>query len=120
MCEFASKNVTKYRYCFIKIVSIPDEEYFSETAIGCTVSYLSKLYDVSFGFEPPPLHLGSVLLFDGRRRVAVARYRMICLVHLIPNDPLVSDPPGMGACRVINAMQNSTVTHSSCTSRNDR
>ena len=30
--------------------------------------------------------------------MAVARYRMI------RNDPLISDPPGMGASRVINAI----------------
>ena len=27
----------------VKIISIPDEELFSETYVGCTASYLSKL-----------------------------------------------------------------------------
>ena len=42
---------------------------------------LSKLYDVPVGFEPPPYFEAEYCLFCGRRRVAVARYRMICLVR---------------------------------------
>ena len=41
---------------------------------------LSKLYDVPVGFVLPPNFEAEYCLFCGRRRVAVARYRMICLV----------------------------------------
>ena len=34
-------------------------------------------------YPPPPLFWGWILLFCGRRRVTVARYRMICLVLFI-------------------------------------
>ena len=56
MCKFASKLVTIKTYCldFIKIISIPDEEYFSETVVGRTVSKFVKLYDVPVGFVTPP------------------------------------------------------------------
>ena len=63
---------------FVKIISIPDEELFSETYVGCTASYFSKLYDVPVGFVAPPPQLRSL-------RVAVARYRMICLVFFSCN-----------------------------------
>ena len=45
---------------------------------------LSKLYDVPVGFVPPHYFEPEYCLFCGRRRVAVARYRMICLVLRIP------------------------------------
>ena len=57
---------------------------------GAPLHTLSKLYDVSVGFvnPPPPYFEAEYCLFCGRRRVAVARYRMICLVlvnsHLFP------------------------------------
>ena len=49
---------------FVKIISIPDEELFSETYVGCTDHTLSKLYDVTVGFSSPPslIFWGSVLL----------------------------------------------------------
>ena len=54
--------MTKVRV-FVKIISIPDEELFSEMAVGCTASYFVKLFDVPIGFVPPPLLIwGSVLL----------------------------------------------------------
>ena len=55
MREFSSKNVTlnKTVLTFIKIISIPDEEWFSETAVGCTASYFVKLYHVPIGFVNP-------------------------------------------------------------------
>ena len=31
--------MTTLRVFFVKIISIPDEELFSETAVGCTASY---------------------------------------------------------------------------------
>ena len=65
----------------VYIISIPDEELFSETASGALIHTLSKLYDVPVGFLTPPPHFEDVYCFiRGRRRVAVARYRMICLV----------------------------------------
>ena len=40
----------------IKIVSIPDDAYFSEVTVGCTLSYfVHKLCDVPVGFVNPPL-----------------------------------------------------------------
>ena len=47
---------------------------------GAPLHTLSKLYDVPVGFEPPPYFEAEYCLFCGRRRVTVARYRMICLV----------------------------------------
>ena len=65
----------------VKIISIPGEELFSETSVAL-LHTLSKLYDVPVGFvTPPPYSFEAVYCFiSGRRRVAVARYRMICLV----------------------------------------
>ena len=39
---------------FVKIISIPDKELFSETYVGCTASYLSELYNAPVGFVGPP------------------------------------------------------------------
>ena len=53
-------------WAFIKIVSIPDEEYFSETAVGCTATYFVKILECSRWLcKPPP----------PRRRMVSARYR---------------------------------------------
>ena len=50
---------------------------------GAPLHTLSKLYDVPVGFVPPhPYFEAEHCLFCGRRRVAVARYRMNCLVLL--------------------------------------
>ena len=38
---------------FVKIISIPDEELFSETAVGCTASYFVKIIWCSRWFGPP-------------------------------------------------------------------
>ena len=55
--------------------------YFTKRPSGAPLHILSKLYDVPVGFEPPPPYFeAEYCLFCGRRRVAVARYRMICLV----------------------------------------
>ena len=50
-------------WAFIKILSIPNEEWLSETAVGSIL--LSKLYDFFIGFvnPPPPLIWGSVMLY---------------------------------------------------------
>ena len=76
-------------WLIVYIISIPDEELFSETAVGCTASYFVKIIWCSCWFwSPPPYIEAGYCLFCGRRRVAVARYRMICLVlvnsHLFP------------------------------------
>ena len=56
--------------------------YFPKRPSGAPLHTLSKLYDVPVGFvTPPPYFEAEYCLFCGRRRVAVARYRMICLVH---------------------------------------
>ena len=52
--------------------------YFPKRPSGEPLHTLSKLYDVPVGFVPP--YFEAVYCFIcGRRRVAVARYRMICL-----------------------------------------
>ena len=54
--------------------------YFPKRPSGAPLHTLSKLYDVPVGFEPPPPYFeAEYCLFCGRRRVAVARYRIICL-----------------------------------------
>ena len=53
---------------------------FPKRPSGAPLHTLSRLYDVPVGFVTPP-YFGVVYCFIcGRRRVAVARYRMICLV----------------------------------------
>ena len=55
--------------------------YFPIRPSGAPLHTLSKLYDAPFGFVTPPPYFEAVNCFIcGRRRVAVARYRMICLV----------------------------------------
>ena len=55
--------------------------YFPKRPSGAPLHTLSKLYDVPVGFVlPPPYFEAEYCLFCGRRRVAVARYRMVCLV----------------------------------------
>ena len=56
--------------------------YFPKRPSGAPLHTLSKLFDVPVGFvlPPPPYFEAEFCLFCGRRRVAVARYRMICLV----------------------------------------
>ena len=54
--------------------------YFPKRPSGAPLLTLSKLYDVPVGFVPPSYFEAEYCLFCGRRRVAVARYRMICLV----------------------------------------
>ena len=55
--------------------------YFPKRPSGAPLHNLSILYDVPVGFDPPPPYFeAEYCLFCGRRRVAVARYRMICLV----------------------------------------
>ena len=44
---------------------------------------LSKFYDVPVGFVPPPYFEAVYCFICRRRRVAIARYRMICLVLFI-------------------------------------
>ena len=55
--------------------------YFSTRPSGAQLHTLSKLYDVPVGFVTPPSYFAALYCFIcGRRRVAVVRYRMICLV----------------------------------------
>ena len=65
--------------------------YFPKRPSGAPLHTLSKLYDVPVGFvNPPPYLEAEYCLFCGRRRVAVARYRMICLVHVIAYNTVFS------------------------------
>ena len=55
--------------------------YFPKRPSGAPLHTLSKLYDVPVGYVPPPPYFeAEYCLLCGRRRVAVARYRIICLV----------------------------------------
>ena len=50
-------------WLIVEIISIPDEELFSETAVGCTASYFVKIIWCSCWFcTPPPLFWGWILL----------------------------------------------------------
>ena len=70
--------------------------YFPKRPSGAPLHTLSKLYDVPVGFvNPPPYFEAEYCLFCGRRRVAVARYRMICLV--LVNSHLFPLPCGAGS-----------------------
>ena len=54
---------------------------FPKRPSGAPLHSLSKLYVVAVGFVTPPSYFEAVYCFMcGRRRVVVARYRMICLV----------------------------------------
>ena len=64
-----------------KLLASLIRSYFPKRLSGAPLHTLSKLYDVPVGFVAPPI-LGSELLYMGRRRVTVARYRMICLVFI--------------------------------------
>ena len=62
-----------------KLLASLTRNYFPKRASGALLNTLSKLYEVPVGFVPPSFedvycHICS------RRRVALARYRMICLV----------------------------------------
>ena len=64
--------------------------YFSKRSSDATLQTLSKLYDVPVGFVPPPLIFKAMYCFMcGRRRMTVARYRMICLLVKGPPQPPV-------------------------------
>ena len=72
-----------------KLLASLMRNHFPKRPSGAPLHTLSKLYDVPVGFVTPPPYFETVYCFIyGRRRVAVARYRMICLVlvnsHLFP------------------------------------
>ena len=70
--------------------------YFPKRPSGALLHTLSKLYDVPVGFVPPPPYFeAEYCLFCGRRRVAFARYRMICLA--LVNSKLFHLPCGAGS-----------------------
>ena len=77
-------NTNCSAYCLVYIISIPDEELFSETTVGSTASYFVKIILCSRWFCNPPYFKAVYCCICGRRRVAVARYRMICLVLCNP------------------------------------
>ena len=55
--------------------------YFPKRPSGTLLHTLSKFYDLPVGFVTPPSYFEAGYCFIcGRRRVAVVRYRMICLV----------------------------------------
>ena len=68
---------------FVKIISIHDEKLFSETAVGCTAEsyFVIIILICSRRFWKPLASFEAMYCFICcRRRVAVARYRMICLL----------------------------------------
>ena len=69
----------------VKIITSLMRNYFPKRTSGAPLHTLSKLYDVPDGFVSS-LFLEVVYCYIcGRRRVAVARYRMICLVLVSVN-----------------------------------
>ena len=73
-------NKTLRDHLILSLASLM-RNYFPKRPSGAPLHTLSKLYDVPVGFEPPPPYFeAEYCLFCGRRRVAVDRYRMICLV----------------------------------------
>ena len=70
-----------------KLLASLMRNYFPKRPSGAPLHTLSKLYDVPVGFDPPPYFEAKYCLFCGRQSVAVARYRMICLVlrNQLPN-----------------------------------
>ena len=56
------------------------KNYFPKRPSGAPLHTLSKLYNVPVGFVTPHYFEAEYCLFCGRQRLAVARYRMICLV----------------------------------------
>ena len=73
---------------FVKIISIPDKELFSEKSVGGTTSYFVKSIPCSTfsTFVTPVPQFEAVYCFiRSRQRVAVARNRIICLVLVLVN-----------------------------------
>ena len=67
------------------------QNYFPKRPSDAPLHTLSKLYDVPVGFDPLYFE-AEYCLFCGRRRVAVARYRMICLVLVLLFYIAMHDP----------------------------
>ena len=63
-----------------KLLASLMRNYFPKRTSGAPLHTLSKLYDVPVGFVSPPSFEAVYCYICGRQRVAVARYRMICLV----------------------------------------
>ena len=59
--------------------------YFPKRPSGAPLHTLSKLCDVPVALYPSPYFEAEYCQFCGRRRVAVARYRMIFLVLIKTN-----------------------------------
>ena len=69
--------------CFASLMM----NYFPKRPSGALLHTLSKLFDVPVGFVSRPSFEDVYCFICGRQRVAVARYRMICLVSAIPRFP---------------------------------
>ena len=64
-----------------KLLASLIRNYFPKRTSGAPLHTLSKLFDVPVCFVAPQSSFEAVYLFIcGRRREAVARYRIICLV----------------------------------------
>ena len=60
--------------------------YFLKRTSGAPLHTLSKLYDVPVGFVSSPSFEAVFCYICGRRRVDVARYRIICLVFVAASN----------------------------------
>ena len=84
MLEYVEHVEYKLFGLLSKLLASLMRNYFPKRPSGAPLHTLSKLYDVPVGFVTPPRYFeAEYCLFCGRRRVAVARYRMICLVHVL-------------------------------------
>ena len=57
--------------------------YFSKRPSGASINALSKLYDISVSFVTPASFEAVYCFIWGRRRLAIALYRMISLMILL-------------------------------------
>ena len=86
MVRFLGITILKCNYFgmttfLVKIISIPDEDFFPKRTSGVPLHTLSKLYDVPVGFVSPSFEAVYMYCYIcGRRRMDVARYRMIGFV----------------------------------------
>ena len=74
MCNYFGMTTVSFLSAFLM------RNYFPKRSSGAPIHTLSKLCDVPVGFVPPPSFDAVFCYICGRRRVAVARYRMICFV----------------------------------------
>ena len=78
MCNYFGMTTISF---LSKLLASMMRNYFPKRTPDAPLHTLFRLYDVPVGFVPPPPSFEVVYCYIcGRRRMAIARYRMICLV----------------------------------------